>query len=196
MRYIGVDPSCMADMNRLRVTWSGATGLPGISTFYLPDTLTNVSSFVTFFNAIKAAFPSGLTWVIDASGDVINDTNGLLVGAWSGTGASSVTATGGSNYGAGMGGYITWNTTEVIAGRRLKGRTFLAPLDSGQYDNTGTLLNSTRATINAACTVLVAASGLLVWHKRTGSIPNTGSSHPAVSGIAPDRVTMLRSRRD
>lgn len=186
----------MADMNRLRVTWSGATGLPGVSTFYLPDTLTNVSSFVTFFNAIKAGFPAGVTWTIDAQGDVINDTNGQLVGAWVGTGASSVASTGSSNYAAGAGGYVTWLTNEIIAGRRLKGRTFLCPMDSGQYDNNGTLLNSSRATINAAATSLIAASGLLVWHQRTGNIPNTGSSHPAVAGVAPDRVTLLRSRRD
>ena len=78
-------------MRRLRVTWNGLGGLPGLSTFYYGVSTPNVSDAVTFFTAIRTLFPTGLSWDIPSSGDEIDDATGQLTGGWVGSGAVSYT---------------------------------------------------------------------------------------------------------
>lgn len=182
-------------MNRARVEWTGATGLPGVSTFYFPDTLTDVSALVAFFNAIKALFPGGLTWAVPPGGDVIDEATGELEGGWTATGSGNVAATGGTvNYLAGAGMTVQWNTNSVINGRRVRGRTFLAPTIAGCFENDGTPTAANITTVTTAGNTLVTATGMYVWHR-----PTPGGSNGAAVGIAncqvPNRGTALRSRR-
>lgn len=186
----------MTTMRRLRVTWNGLGGLPGLSTFYYGVATPNVSDCVAFFNAIKALFPSNLAWDIPSSGDEIDDATGQLTGGWIGTGGGAVSATGGGTaYAAGTGARVRWDTLVVTGGRRVRGSTFLAPLLATQFDSSGTIATTGLGTMQTAASAY-AASGVAkgIWHR---PVNGSGGLYCAInSAVVPDKVTMLRSRRD
>lgn len=172
-------------------------GLPGLSVFYssTPNAVTAVAALTTFFNAIKGLFPGAVTWDLPSSGDTFEDTDGSLSGIWTGATGGQITATGANTaYAAGVGGRVQWHTTAVIGRRRVRGSTFLVPLLGSQYDTNGTLSASCMGTLTSAVNALVTADQLMVWHR-----PSPGGSDGAmidvVSGIVPDKVSTLRSRR-
>jgi hypothetical protein len=79
---------------------------------------------------------------------------------------------------------VQWSTTAIVGGRRLKGRTFLAPLWNSGYDGSGTILLATQTTLQTASNALAAAGTLVVWHRPTTPGGSDGVSH-AVSGRHP-----------
>jgi hypothetical protein len=183
----------MTTINRHVVTWSGATGLPGVSVFYATGGTDPTGDLVTFFGAIKSLFAPGVSWAILNSGDTIDDTTGTINGGWTGTGGNVVVSTGAGAYAAGVGCYINWSTGAIVGGRRLKGRTFLCPLLSNQYDTNGTIVNTSLATIATPATALVATGKMRIWHRPVSGVG--GSSALMTAATLPDQVTSLRSRR-
>lgn len=185
----------MATLDRYRVTWTGATGLPGLSIFYTSTGANAGADLVTFFGSIKDRFPVGTSWDIPNEGDTIDDTTGTLTGGWTGSGGGTVSSSASSAaYAAGVGAFINWNTTAVINGRRLRGRTFLCPLLASQYDTDGTLSTGFRTALGSAAAALAAGADFRVWH-RPAPGGGSGSSSVIINGSSPDRVTSLRSRR-
>lgn len=183
-------------MRRLRVEWNGIGGLPGLSTFYYGVASPNVSDAVTFFTAIKAQFPTGLSWTIPSSGDEIDDATGALTGGWTGSGGGTVAATGSAaSWAAGVGTRIRWDTLSIVNGRRVRGGTFMCPLLGTVYDSSGTISTTSLGIIQTAASAF-AASGVAkgVWHRPT--TPGSGLYCSINSATVPDKVTMLRSRRD
>lgn len=185
----------MVTMRRLRVSWDGLGGLPGLSTFYYGVASPNVSDCVAFFNAIKGLVPNTLTWTIPSSGDELDEATGKLTGSWLGTGGGTVTGTvAGQPYAAGVGARVTWRTGVVHNGRRVQGRTFIAPLTIGSYDTSGTITTSYLTTLQTAAAAY-AASGVAkgIWSK--GRTDTDGLYAAIMSAEVPDVVTSLRSRR-
>lgn len=187
----------MAEIVRVRVEWNGLAGLPGISTFYVGTTDADISELVTFYNAIKALFPSGLSWTIPANGDVIEATTGELTGTHIFTGAGTVSGTGGSAaYAAGVGLRVRWLTGAVVNGRRVVGTTFLTHWLSSNYDQQGSIDDTDRATVQTAASAFVAAgSPWGIWHRPTTLGGSDGSFHAMNGALVPDRVSWLRTRK-
>lgn len=182
-------------LNRLRVTWNGLGGLPGLTTFYLRSAETDVSDIKTFFTSIKDNFPSALSWDIPNGGDVIDETTGALTGGWTGTNGGTVVATGGGGaFASGVGARIVWSTGTVVHGRRVRGGTFLVPLLAACYSTNGDLAATQRGSLQSAATALAATDLTVVWHR-----PAKGASDGLLVDITgasvPSRVTTLRSRR-
>lgn len=186
----------MAILNRVRVEWAGGITGPGLSTFYVQGTLSDVSGITDFFDDIKALFPSDLDWTIPGTGDQIDSANGELAGSWSASGGGAVAATGSGAYAAPAGALVTWRTSSIIGGRRLQGRTFLVPLVVSAYESNGTLSTTTQGTLTtAATTMLAAVSDLTIWH-RPDENGNGGGLGLVTQSLVKDRVVTLRSRRD
>lgn len=185
----------MVDMRRVQVLWTTGIGGSGLSVFYTLDPVDATAELGTFFNAIKGFFPNAVSWNVPSSGDMIDAATGTLVGGWSGGTAASIAATGGATpYVAGTGALVRWNTGGIVRGRRVKGRTFLAPLLTGLFDATGTLNDANVATMQTAVNNLAAAGKLRIWSRPPdGSTP--GGTFPVLSGTVADRVTSLRTRR-
>lgn len=185
----------MATIRKIPVQWGGLAALPGYSVFYSLGSADVTTDLATFFNVVKGLLPGAAQITIPPAGDTIDDATGALVGTWTGTG--TVIAGGGSSgaYAAGVGGYVVWNTGTVVGRRRLKGRTFLCPLVTGAYDSSGTLDNGNRAVIAGAASTLATAGKLVIWHRPAKITHVGGSSALIVSGVVPDQVTSLRSRR-
>lgn len=187
----------MATINKIPVTWSGLTGLPGFSVFYSTGASTTaVSAIKAFFTAIAAGFPNALQWTVPGSGDSITDTTGQLTGGWTMSGGGTVSGSGGASptYAAGTGARVKWLTNAISSGRRVRGATFLCPLTTQYYESNGTILNSYLTTVGTAAGTLVADGTLGVYHRHhPGQID--GAFFLMTGAQVPDQVSSLRSRR-
>lgn len=186
----------MASLQRIRCELTGTTALPGVATFYsevaVPSAVADVAAF---WDDVKALLPTGLTVTIPGSGDVIDDTDGALVGTWSEGSDTQVVGTTNSPYAAGVGARVIWRTNGVRNRRRVRGSTFLCPLVVGCYDSQGTLDASQLTTISTAAGVLASGGQLRIWSRPTTPTAADGTSNLVLSAQVPDRVTALRSRR-
>lgn len=182
-------------MNRVRCTWSGAVVGGGVTTFYLEDPDTVVTGIKNFFTALAPNLPSSAVITIPNSGDQIRDSDGQLMGGWTGTGGGTVTGSGNSAYSSGVGAYVVWGTPDVVGRRRVKGRSFIAPLGQGFASTDGTLNDTLRASLQSAADTFAGLGDVGVWHRPTPAAPTSGSWHLIIDAQVVDRVTALRSRR-
>src|SRR6478736_793449 len=182
-------------MRKVPVAWQTGPGGVGVSVFYTPFGTDATVDIGTFFNAIKAQFPTGISWDIPASGDVVDEATGLITGAWTAGTAATITGTAVGVFAAGTGAYVKWQTAGIVGGRRVRGRTFLAPLITGAFDNIGTIATAPLSTFNSAASALAATGKLLIWHRPTDTPRTNGSQHAVVAATVPDKVTSLRTRR-
>lgn len=175
--------------------WSGFPGGPGYSIFYATANAGMAANLRAFFDNIKAYIPSSVTIDPPESGDVIDEATGTLQGTWVGGALSNVVGASNDVYAGGVGASITWETSGVVNGRRVRGRTFLVPLASNAYQLDGSLAPLAYTALQgAANSLLTAAAGdLLVWHRPIGGAG--GSVHPITGFRLADRVSVLRSRR-
>lgn len=190
----------MANIRKIPVLWGGIPGAPGYSVFYAPEATDATASIKTFFTAIAGSLPNTLSITVPPAGDTINDANGEIVSAWTGTGAGIVPGGSSAAYASGTGAYVVWRTTGIVHGRRVKGHTFLCPLITTAYNSSGTIASATLTTLGAAAAALAGAGTLNVWSRpvtvATPTIPvRDGSSHAVVTGTVPQQVTSLRTRR-
>jgi hypothetical protein len=137
-----------------------------------------------------------VTWSIPNSGDIINDANGALEGVWTGGTAAQVTGTGASLYAQGVGYRIVWNTNGIRGSRRVRGSSFMCPMDSAMLDAAGTLGSTQIAAIVTAATSVISNSPdeLRVWSKPHKGLAD-GTSHVVTSASVPDQISWLRTRR-
>jgi hypothetical protein len=186
-------------MSRFRVSWTGFPGAPGVSTFYEETTTTLPAKLRTFFEACKPYFPNDVTLSYAAAGDLIDETNGHITGDWTITPTpANTTGTLGQVYAAPVGMLVNWRTSGIVNGHRVRGRTFLVPV---QQDTATGAPNATAvAAIQTAALALVAAApNMVVWSRPIATgLPHAraGSKHLVTSASVPGKYVILRSRRD
>ena len=198
----------MTELARVRVAWTGFPGAPGVSTFYALSSTGVVGHLDTMFGAILAYFPADVTLLVEETGDLIEDTTGALTGAWSSSPVTPRVGIGSGAYSAPSGAAITWKSSTILDGKRLRGRTFLVPLTGTRFDSDGSLGSSAVTDIGEAAAALVTAEAgnLVIWHRPRIAAAAT-AYHPAVTaragGHGPitassvrDMAVVLRSRRD
>lgn len=195
---------------KVTAAWSGFVGAPGYSNFYWQDDAPEGSweagavaagtAVDTFFKAIKAYFPSQVIWKVQNDVPVIEDTTGEMVDVLSAGNYANIVATGGTaSYSAASGAVVTWRSGGVRNGRRVRGRTFLVPTSTAIYDTDGTLHATGTGIIQNAATAMINTTGGLslgVWARPTGPTATDGQWYPALTASVPDKVAILKSRRD
>lgn len=205
----------MAILGRLNVAWQNWPGAPGLTQLYFDDTSsmqTNADAVRAFFDAVKALLPSGLSITVPGSGDRIEAADGTIQGSWSiATPPAVVTATGAGAYAGNAGAVIHWLTSGIVAGRRVRGRTFLVPTIATTFETNGSLTAGSITTMTTAANALITATtpNMKVWSRpvkahteydRTTGQPTVVSAR-AGSGVTvngmriPDLAISLRSRR-
>lgn len=193
-------------IHRIRCVWTGFPGAPGISTFYSIDAPLDLTRLHGFFQNITGLLPSVVTISIPNSGDIIDEVTGNLLGGWSGGSAATSTGTATNVYAGPAGAAVTWQTGAVVDAHRVRGRTYLVPLDAGAFDSNGTLTSTAVATLQGAAGSLLTGTFFVVWHRpraaraATGTLPAL-SAHPGsdvniTAATVADKVAILRSRRD
>lgn len=185
----------MATLNKVVCSWTGAQGLPGQTVMYTGGVGPALADLRAFFNAFTSLFPTSLTISFPVAGDTINDATGAINGGWTSAAVAAVGGTSAAAYAAGGGLFINWQTLGIVNGRRVKGRTFIAPLTIGAYDTNGTLFGTVVTTAQTAATTLAATASLSIWHRPTTPGGSDGSSHVVTGAVVKDQVTSLKSRR-
>lgn len=192
-------------ISRIKVTWTGFQGAPGVSTFYTENEAYDLSLIQDFFDAIKAMIPNNVTITFPGTGDVLDETTGAITGTWTSAAPAAVDGTNASDYAAPVGMCVNWETGVVQDGRRLRGKTFLVPLSGDMFDTDGTPDATAVATLLAAAQTLATGSYLVVWHrpraaKSAVTIPAVSSRAGGFASISDASVTdmaaVLTSRRD
>lgn len=180
-----------------RVAWTGTavTG-DGVSTFYFSDGATGIHAALSdLYTAQRDYFPTGVTWGIPGSGQVIESTTGDLVDVWSEGAGSEIDGTSGNAYAKGAGYRVVWDTSSFVSGRHVRGSTFMVPLQVAMYDTTGTINDALVGIVTTAAGAFITAMGgdFVIW-SRPNALGNSAIS-PVTAGAVADKVTTLRSRR-
>lgn len=188
----------MARLKRHRVIWSGSAVVGGgLSTFYVkPDSSVGEADAIhDYFETLKSAFSTAVTITVPSSGDILEDSTGVLVGTWSEPGTGGVTVgTSAENFVMGAGCRVKWQTGGIHDGHRVNGATFLAPIQISSFAGTGALADPFVAVVQTASDDLIAAvDSLAIWSRPKTGV--AGASFDVASAIVPDKVSWLRSRR-
>lgn len=183
----------MASINEVRVTWTNWSGGPGVSTFYGDDVATLRSALGDFIAGIDQLVPGQVAITVPSEGRVLNDLTGELVGYWTDGVPINESNVLTQAFGAPAGACINWLTNGVVAGRSVRGRTFIVPLASGAYDTDGTLTATTLGDLRTAAAALAASGTMSIWSRPRIGLP--GSHHLVQSSRVNDRVSILTSRR-
>jgi hypothetical protein len=182
-------------IRKIPVAWQTGAGGSGVSVFYSAFGVDPTVELGTFFNSIKASFPTSVTWDIPQSGDTIDEATGQITGAWTAGTPNSIAGTGAVAYAAGTGIFVRWQTAGIVNGRRVRGRTFLCPTIVNVYEANGTIVAATLTTTITAANLLVGAGKLVIWHRPSAHGMADGSMHTIIGSSVPDKVTSLRTRR-
>jgi hypothetical protein len=200
----------MADeLGRVHVVLTGFTGAPGLMYFHwqgstpgvfsTADATAAVAAVRTFLNANVTAFGAGVTLQVQSPVDVINWITGALVRIEAATGVTQVVGTGTGNVLIAEGPLIQWITQTVLNRRLLRGRTFMTPAATGAIGGTGAVAAGIITTMVAAGNALIGTASVQYscWHRpkpfKTG---NNGTVAAIVACTVPQKVAVLRSRRD
>lgn len=190
----------MADLARVRVTWSGAAVVgDSVSTFYTTGTGPGLNtSLRAFFDSIKARLPVLITLNFPSGGEIINSIDGKPIGSWTNTAPAAVSGTDNGNLVQGAGMRIVWNTAAYRNGRRVRGSTFLAPAGVGSFDTNGLPSTGTVGVVDAALAAFVAGWGtnpLVVYTRPNPAGAGNGGYATVTSANLPRKASSLRSRR-
>lgn len=190
-------------IDKLISRWTGFSGAPGFTVMYFQDTQTTAPADMrAFWDGVKSALPTNVTITVDGSGDTIDEATGDLVSVWTGTAPAPVVGTGAGVYAAPAGAMVRWNTAGIVAGRRVRGKTFLVPAISAAYAGDGSLDAADITVIQTAADALIAAAGStpVVWARPfaggVGVPARVGSFHNITTATIPDKAVVLTSRRD
>lgn len=182
-------------MLRVRVGFVGTQGSPYVSTFYFAETgsvaaTAAVAAVGGLWDDLQAQMTDQLQWTTEA--EVVELTEAGVVTASYTVNQESGTGEGTSEpLPIAAQGLLQWRTGVYLAGREVRGRTFLPGMTSGSNDD-GLVLAANRALVNAAATDYLASGGCtpVVWSRaRAAAVPITG-------GTCWDQFAMLTSRRD
>lgn len=180
--------------------WRGGRIGAGASVFHFgdPEGPQSVDAIPTAVRALFVAFQGSLPDEVNIEFDSEVrelDLAGNLTGVSPVTAPASVNGTSTLSWSQGMGSMIRWNTGQVVAGRRLVGRTFIAPRTNTAFTTSGDVtpgtITSDGTAIAAFLTALSNAGSPLVIWSRTGQV-----TAPVQNGATQSRPSYLRSRND
>lgn len=199
----------MAPILKVKIKWSGFAGGPGYTNLFFRD-IAGTPSQTTADNAalkagnfcsyVRSHLPIEAILQVQNDVEVIEETTGELANVF--TVATSPPLPGeapSAPYSAASGAVVTWRTAGVRNGRRVRGRTFLVPLANSAYQSDGTLSAAAITSLNTNLANFLAPSGSAnfgVYARPTSATATDGIFHQATGFSVPDKVAVLRSRRD
>ncbi len=201
----------MAPILRVKARWSGFQGSPGYSIFHFKDFAAEtyaVSDATAVVNKTRAMFlavagllPSVVSVDVQTDVELIDHNTGDLMDVLNASPVATVTggASGTAPYAAASGAVISWRTTQVRNGRRIRGRTFFVPLSSSAFESNGTLTSGALTSLGIAGTGMITPGDgpdFGVYARPTGPDATDGEFAQAMGYTAPDIGAVLRSRRD
>lgn len=194
-------------MYRYRILWEGFTGAPGYTNLYTDATVFPLNAMSTWASTFVNYLPHGTTLTFPTTVDEIDETTGAILGTVTVDQDTAVTSAVASGpYAGASGGIVDWLSAGVrVAGRLVRGRSFIVPMDATAYDGTGKLRTDTQAAMQAGATAFITATSphFVIWSRpyagRSLPLParpaRAGSHHPVYAASVPIVQAQLRSRR-
>lgn len=185
-------------IHRTTLQWLNFIGAPGFTNLHWDGTgSTAVADADTkaFASSLQQRLPDGV--IVQATGEVetIDEATGELVSVTSYAQGTAVTGSQGGPYSSAVGAVLSWSTAGIVAGRRVRGRTFIVPMSASQFDSSGTLSSGAQSALVASGQGLLSSLGVFgIWSRPRGGL--AGSFHEATNVAVPDMTAVLRSRRD
>lgn len=164
---------------------------------------TAVNAVRAFWSSVAALLPDEVRIQVNPVVDTYERTTGELFSSHVAATAPLVvagTATG--SYAGGAGAKITWNTSQVRNGRRVRGSTFIVPIAATAYTANGTIGATQQTSMNNAASALISTlsqggTPLAVWSRpRELPEPRVGFATEVLTGSAGTKTAILRGRRD
>lgn len=191
---------------RVRTVWSGIEGPPGFTVMYFSQITGVPVAVASFWTAMLSKIPRTVTLTVEGTGDIIDETTGLITGSWVEAAPAPMVGTGDSEFAGPAGASIRWETGQIVAGHRVRGKTFVVPIPASSFGANGRINAASFGVYNAAAAAFAAASsiGFVIWSRpRAASVAparphpqRNGSVHPVIAGNALSNAAVLRSRRD
>lgn len=197
------------DITRITARWSGFSGAPGYSNFYFASGFLDGGLFgeeaellagrvADAFEALGTALPRNVSIDIEPEVATIDSDTGVAQ-TFTSIDPPNVGLTTGSDqpFAGPAGAVITWRTNDLRGGRRIRGRTFLVPLATTAYQEDGTLTPQALTAVRGFGDAMLGGTlegDFGVWSRPRGGSGGVFAS--AVSYTVPDKVAVLRSRRD
>lgn len=187
----------MGNIWRIRTEITGGVGgTPYVSTMYfgtglyvLDDALSAVGDFWT---GVKGQMSTASSITVSGSADVIDDATGDLVGVESGTPPGTmIGGSSGDPCPPATQALIQWQTSTVVAGRVLRGRTFIPNITENDATG-GKPSNDLKSAYLSAAQALIddVGSEFRIWSRAHGQ------SALATGRSVWSEFAVLRSRRD
>ena len=182
-------------MYRVRTVFVGVQGAPWLSTmFFASETFLAadaVSAVGQFWSSVQAFQNNEVNWATEADVETVDAATGQVTAVESTTPETGTGTVATELMSIASQGLVRWRSGFYIAGREVRGRTFIPGLTTSAVDD-GNMAASTRSGIQAAADALIADanSSLVVWSRAHGQQPNADSA--SVWGS----FAVLRSRRD
>ena len=147
------------------------------------------------FTAVRGLIPSGTSLFIPNGGDTIDELTGTLTGTWGTSGGTTITGSGSGSFPGGVGARIVWETDTIRGGRRVRGSTFIVPLIVTAFEANGTLTAATITTLQSGISdfLVQVPTQARIWSRPRPGLAGAGVQ--VARGVAPDKVSWLRSRR-
>lgn len=199
----------MVDILRVKVKWTGGPGGPGFTNFHFNEfvegdqTQANADGAVSktdaFISNWQSSLPTSITIAVDPIVDVITAEDGKLKSFFTTAPAAARVGTGTGAYSAASGMCFNWYTNGVRNGRRVRGRTFVVPIAGNAMDTNGTIDNTKVTGLRTVAATFISSTGsgdFGVYSRPSAPGATDGVWYPATSFTLPDKVAVLRSRRD
>ena len=200
----------------VRTAWSGTSGGPGITQIALLGAVGGswnpggeqaaVNAMRAFWDSVKAYLPNELTLTVSPVVDYYNRETGVLLGSnIAATPPAAVIGTATGVYAGGAGLKVTWETGQIRDGRRVRGATYVVPLDSASFTTTGTISPTTKTAFNNAAATFKSAivtgnMAVGVWSRPRENHPTLpdrdGAAFEVTQGVCSSKSAILRGRRD
>lgn len=194
-------------MLRVQTTLSGFAGGPGLMTNYFTSGAYDVATATRVRDRVQALLSSGLrtvlwndvTWSVHPEVDVISPDTGQITDTFSINTAQVGVGTAGANAAPiAAAALVRWGTDTYIAGRRLRGRSFISPLAADAIGTDGEIKGGIASGMDTHLAAFIAVptegDAAVVWHRPVSG--SGGSAGQITSGLMPLKVAVLTSRRD
>ena len=199
----------MTQVGRLKINWTGFIGAPGYTNLYFRDFSEGAldqsmadgftAKVDTWLDAWVTSLPSTVSILVDPTVDVVNVENGELESFMTVAPDTARVGSGAGTYAAPAGACVNWSTNGVRNGRRVRGRTFMVPLTSAATQSDGTIATANLTALRTATATFISPTGsgdLGVWGRPSAPGATDGVWYSVSAFTLPDKVAVLRSRRD
>lgn len=190
---------------RYVVQWNIPNAGDAVSVFHLGSgggysPAATVNAIRAAFEACKTRIPNEVTLTFPPEYAEIDNRSGQTIGFGAIASPAPVVGSGSSEWAAGVGARLVWQTDTVARGRRVRGATFMVPLVLTSFTNTGLVAETTRTLLTDAWTTALGAASasnvaIGVYSRPSSSGAGDGFWSPALTVGVPPLTATLRGRK-